>query len=188
MVILIGGSSHVGKTLIAHWLVARNGYECIGLDLLAQAFRNAGPVEFAGLDDYSLRYQMWPFVAEIIRKAVAGDRNLIIEGCYIPSEWARSFTKGELGSIRCVFIVMSPHYIQSHMDEIREHAQAAELRSHDTLDMGRLIDCSAEFKAQCIKTGTYYIEIDGPFDEDSLLDAVEAVIEDPDPAERGMVL
>ena len=100
MVILIGGSSHVGKTLIAHRLVARNGFECIGLDLLAQAFRNAGPAEFAGLDDYSMRYRMWPFVAEIIRKAISCDRNLIVEGCYIPAEWAESFTQGELGSIR----------------------------------------------------------------------------------------
>ena len=34
MVVLIGGSSHVGKTMIAHKLIEKHGWECISLDCL----------------------------------------------------------------------------------------------------------------------------------------------------------
>ena len=54
--------------------------------------------------------------------------------------------------------------------------------------MDRLIACSAAFRDDCIGNGTYYIEIDGDYDTDSLFDAVESVIEDPDPSEKGIIL
>ena len=188
MVILIGGSSHVGKTLVARRLVAKYGYDCIPLDFLKEAFQRSGIGNPGDRDDYQMRYWMWPFVVQIIKKAVASDRSLILEGCYIPAEWAQSFTKGELGNIRCVFLVMSEGHLRTRFDEVKEHAQDAELRGTEPLDLWRLINCSAEFREQCIGTGTYYIEIDGAYDLDSICDAVEAVIEDPDPAERGIVL
>ena len=83
---------------------------------------------------------------------------------------------------------MSEGYLRTRFDEVKEHAQDAELRGTEPLDLERLINCSAEFREQCIDTGTYYIEIDGGYDLDSVCDAVEAVIEDPDPAERAIML
>ena len=188
MIILIGGSSHVGKTLIARRLVEKYGFDCIPLDLLKEAFQRSGVGSPGDRDDYGMRYWMWPFVVQIIKKAISSERSLILEGCYIPAEWAQSFTEGELGNIRCVFLVMSEGYLRTHLDEVEEHAQDAELRPAQPLDLERLVNCSREFKSQCLETGTYYIEIDGDYDLDSLTDAVQAVIEDPDPAERGIVL
>ncbi len=188
MVVLIGGSSHVGKTMVAKKLVERHGWECISLDFLKNAFQKAEISDCAALDDVQMRHRMWPFVAQIIKQAIASGRNLILEGCYIPVEWKESFTEDQLKDIRAVFIVMSESYIRSHMDEIGRFSQAVEKRTNDTLDMERLVRCSADFKEDCLENGTFYIEIDWEYDKDSLFDAVESVLEDPNPAEKGIVL
>ncbi len=188
MVILIGGSSHVGKTLVSHRLIKRFGYECISLDSLKQAFMNTQIGNPGTRSDYQMRYWMWPFVAEIVKHAIQNGRNLIIEGCYIPAEWAKSFKAYELKEIRCVFIIMSERYLEENEDEVRRHANDIEKRRFDVVDLPRLIKCSQEFKEGCLETGTYYIEIDGEYDEDSLVDAVESVIEDSDPRDGGIIL
>ena len=188
MVVLLGGSSHVGKTMIAHKLIRKYGWECISLDCLKDAFIRSRLGNPGDRNDYEMRYWMWPFVAEIVKKAVSTKRNLIIEGCYIPAEWARSFTFAELGDIRCVFIVMSEFHIRSHINDIMRYAQRVERRPEDIVDMQRLINCSREFKEDCLKTDTFYIEIDGEYDEDSLFDAVDSVIMGGNHREKGIIL
>ena len=188
MVVLIGGSSHVGKTIIAHRLIRKHGWECISLDYLKEAFSKTQTGDPGDRSDYQMRYWMWPFVAEIVKKAIKDGRDLVIEGCYIPGEWADSFTSKELEEIRCAFIVMSESYIRSHMDDIERYSRQVEKRPEDILDVERLVNCSREFKEDCLKTDTFYIEIDGDYDTDSLLDAVESVIEDSDPDERGILI
>ena len=74
------------------------------------------------------------------------------------------------------------------MDEIERYSGVAEKRENDCLDEDRLVNCSADFKADCLENGTFYIEIDWKYDTDSLMDAVMSVIEDPDPPEKGIVL
>jgi len=188
MVVLIGGSSHVGKTMIARKLVKKHCWECICLDYLKNAFQQAEIAGCEKLDDVGMRHRMWPFVAEIIKSALSSGRNLILEGCYIPAEWKGSFTREQLNEIRAVFIVMSESYIRSHMDEIGSFSTVVEKREKDFLDVERLVRCSADFKADCLGNETFYIEIEDEYDTESLLDAVESVIEDPDPLERGIIL
>lgn len=83
---------------------------------------------------------------------------------------------------------MSEFYIRSNIIEIGRKAQRVEKRPDDVIDMERLISCSREFKEDCLKSDTFYIEIDGKYDEESLFDAVESVIEDNDPLEKGIIL
>ncbi len=188
MVILIGGSSHVGKTMVSHRLIKRYGYECLSLDSLKEAFLKTQLGEPGARSDYQMRYWMWPFVAETIKYAIRSGRNLIVEGCYIPAEWADSFSESELKEIRCVFIVMSENHLRTHEDEVRKHANDIERRRDDFIDLERLITCSREVKEDCIRTGTYYIEIDGEYDDESLVDAVESVVEDEEPRDGAIVL
>lgn len=188
MVILIGGSSHVGKTMIAHRLMRKYRCECISLDYLKSAFLESGIGKPGELNDYQMRYWMWPFVVRIIKHALETERTLILEGCYIPAEWAESFTKEELDGIRCVFLVMSEGYLRRNFDDVKKYSQIIEKRRDDFPDLERLISCSAEFREECVKTGTFYIEIDGPYDDESLFDSVDSVIEDCDYLEKGIVL
>lgn len=188
MVVLLGGSSHVGKTMIAHKLVHKYGWECISLDFLKDAFIRSQLGDPGSRNDYEMRYWMWPLVAQIVKRALESGRNLIIEGCYIPGEWADSFTSAELRHIRTVFIVMSEIHIRTHIDAIERYSQRVEKRQNDVIDMDRLISCSRDFKEDCLRTGTFYIEIDGPYDDESLFDAVESVIQDDDHLEKGIIL
>lgn len=188
MVVLIGGSSHVGKTMIARKLVEKYGWECICLDYLKNAFQKAEIAGFENLDDVGMRHRMWPFVAQIIKGALSSGRNLILEGCYIPAEWKESFSSEQLEDIRAVFIIMSESYIRKHMDEIESFSDVVEKRENDFLDEERLVRCSADFKADCLGNETFYIEIEDEYDTESLFDAVESVIEDSDPLEKGIIL
>ena len=83
---------------------------------------------------------------------------------------------------------MSELHIRTYIDAIERTSQIVEKRRNDVIDMARLINCSREFKEDCIRTGSFYIEIDGPYDDESLFDAVESVIQDDDHLEKGIIL
>ena len=169
MVILIGGSSHVGKTLLAQRLLERLKYPCVSLDHLKMGFIRSGMTELTVEDDLEMRYFMWPFVVGMIKTAVENGQNLIVEGCYIPAEWKDSFEESYLESIRSVFLVMSESYLRGHEEDLGRYASVIEHRLCDEIDIERLIMCSAGFKRDCIECGTPYIEIDGEYDIDDIL-------------------
>ena len=169
MIILIGGSSHVGKTLAAQRLLEKTGYPYYSLDHLKMGFIRTGKTELTVNDDYEMRYFLWPFAAEIIKTAIENSQDLIIEGCYIPGEWRDSFDESYLRHIRCVFIVMSEDYIRGNVDKITGFASVIEKRLCDETDMERLIRCSRNFKADCEKYGISCIEIDEEYDIDKIV-------------------
>ena len=78
MVILIGGSSHVGKTLLAQKLLEKYHWPYLSLDHLKMGFIRSGRTELTVQDDYEMRYFLWPFVAEMIRTVIEGKQNLIV--------------------------------------------------------------------------------------------------------------
>lgn len=172
MIYLIGGSSHVGKTLIAQKLLERTGYPYTSLDHLKMGFIRTGMTDLTVEDDTEMCYWMWPFVVEMIRTAIENDQNMIVEGCYIPTEWQDSFTDDELAKIRCLFIVMSEPYIRQHFADIVDHANAIESRIDDRPDMERLIACSENFRAECEERGVPCYVIDEAFRPEDILAAI----------------
>ena len=172
MVYLIGGSSHVGKTLLAQKLMERTGYPYTSLDHLKMGFIRSGMTDLTVEDDLEMRYWMWPFVTGMIKTAIENDQNLILEGCYIPVEWKDSFNEEELSHIKCIFIVMSEAYIRNHIADITDYANVIEKRIADEIDMERLIDCSAGFVKDCEECGVPYYIIDEEFCLDDMLGAV----------------
>lgn len=188
MVILVGGSSHVGKTLVAQRLLEKYKYQCLSLDHLKMAFIRSGRTQLTVNDDYEMRYWLWPFVAELIKTAIENDQNLIIEGCYIPGEWAQSFTEDYLKEIRCAFIVMSERYMRTKPETLGQYANVIEHRIADHIDLERLILCSKYFKEDCIKSNTRYIEIDTQFSEKALVDAMDQIISSPCTFGDGIVI
>ncbi len=170
MVILVGGSSHVGKTLIAQRLMEHYKFPYLSLDHLKMGFIRSGTMDLDVEDDLRTRYRMWPFVAEIVKTVIENGQNLIVEGCYIPGEWTEAFTEEYLRQIRCVFIVMSEEYLRTRMDDVVRHADAIEKRGNDEVDPERLIRCSMNFKADCVRNGIPMIEIDGEYDLRDILD------------------
>ena len=172
MVILIGGSSHVGKTLFAQKLLERIQYPYISLDHLKMAFIRTGKTDLTVEDDYEMRYFLFPFAAEIIKTAIENHQNLIVEGCYIPETWRTYFSEQYWDSIRCVFIVMSESYLRDHFSDVVTHANAIENRLDDQPDLERLIQCSKEFKEACIEYDIPCLEITDSFDADLLTEKI----------------
>ena len=84
MVILIAGSSHTGKTLLAQKLLEKYKYPYLSIDHLKMGLIRSGNTELTVEDDDKLTDYLWNIVKEIIKTNIENNQNIIIEGCYIP--------------------------------------------------------------------------------------------------------
>lgn len=178
MIIIITGSSHVGKTVLSQKLMERIHFPYLSLDHLKMAFIRLKMTDLTVEDDFEMRSFLWPFAAEIIKTAIENEQNLIVEGCYVPDNWKEFFSTDYLRSIRIIYIVMSETYIRQHLNEIASFADVIERRKEDFIDQNRLIACSREFKEYCVQEKLPYLEIDEVFDEDLLTDRILSLVYD----------
>ena len=132
MIILITGASHTGKTALAQKLLEQYHYPYLSVDHLKMGLIRSGNTSLTPLsDDGELTEYLWPIVREMIKTAVENEQNLIVEGCYIPLDWAKDFEEPYLSHIRCHLLIMSENYIRTHFDDIKKHANAVEHRLND---------------------------------------------------------
>ena len=132
MIILIVGTSHTGKTLLAQRLLERYHYPYLSIDHLKMGLIRSGNTELTPMDDDKLTDYLWPIVREMVKTAIENGQNLIVEGCYIPFDWARDFEPEYREQIRYVCLIMSRNYIETHFEDIRSHANAVEQRLDDS--------------------------------------------------------
>ena len=138
MIILIMGASHTGKTALAQRFLEKYNYPYLSIDHLKMGLIRSGNTKLTPLSDgNALTEYLWPVVREMIKTAVENKQNLIVEGCYIPLDWAEDFEKEYLDEIRCCCLVMSEQYIKNHFDDIKKYADVIEKRLDD--------DCTPEF-------------------------------------------
>ena len=169
MIILIGGSSHVGKTFLAQKLLEKLHMPYLSLDHLKMMFIRGRLTELTVEDDYDMRYFLWPYAAELIKTAIENNQNMIVEGCYIPSEWRDNFEESYLKDIRCFFITMSENYLKENAESITDYANVIEHRLEDEVNLERLINCSREFKSEAIEHDIPVIEITDKYDINEIL-------------------
>ncbi|MBR5203199.1 MAG: adenylate kinase, partial [Clostridia bacterium] len=101
MIILITGTSHVGKTALAQKLLEKYKYPYLSIDHLKMGLIRSGNTDLTPLsDDEKLTEYLWPIVREMIKTAIENKQNLIVEGCYIPFDWAKDFEKEYLDNIK----------------------------------------------------------------------------------------
>lgn len=132
MIILITGASHTGKTVLAQRLLEKYKYPYLSIDHLKMGLIRSGNTELTPMsDDTELTEYLWPIVREIIKTAIENRQNLIIEGCYIPFDWKKEFSRSYLENIRYYCLVMSENYIRTHFDDIKRYANAIENRLND---------------------------------------------------------
>ena len=133
MIILITGASHTGKTALAQKLLEKYNYPYLSIDHLKMGLIRSGNTGLTPLsDDADLTALLWPIVREMIKTAVENKQHLIIEGCYIPFDWADDFENEYLESIRYICLVMSEKYIRNHFDDIKKFANVIENRLDDS--------------------------------------------------------
>jgi len=164
MVILIAGASHTGKTALSLRLAARYGFPCMSIDHLKMGLIRSGMTDLTPLsDDDALTGLLWPIVREMAKTAIENEQNLIVEGCYIPANWAEDFPPEYREHIRGVFLVMSERYIRTHFDDIVRYACVAEKRLADDVTPEEVLRDNAETLARCRRHGAEYILIDGEY-------------------------
>ena len=138
MIILVTGASHTGKTALAQKLLETYHYPYLSIDHLKMGLIRSGHTNLTPMsEDTDLTAYLWPIVREMIKTAIENKQNLIVEGCYIPFDWAESFEKEYLEHIRYNCLVMSEQYIRTHFDDIKKYASIIEERLDDT-------DCTME--------------------------------------------
>ena len=176
MVILIGGSSHVGKTLLAQKLLEKLKIPYLSLDHLKMMFIRGKLTDLTVEDDYEMRYFLWPYAAELIKTAIENNQSMIVEGCYIPSEWRESFGESYLKDIKCFFITMSEDYLKKNIDKVKDYGSVIERRLEDEVDLERLINCSNEFKKEALEYDIPVIEISDRYDINEIMEKALTII------------
>ena len=165
MVFLIAGASHTGKTALAQRLLEQYGYPYLSMDhlkmgLIRSRYTSLSPMS----SDHDLTDYLWPVVREMVKTVIENQQNLIVEGCYIPFDWANDFTAEQRAQIQYRCLVMSEAYIRSHYQDIIGYANVVEQRKDDSdCTLESLLRDNAQVLESCQKSGVQYILIDGNY-------------------------
>ncbi len=146
MIILITGASHTGKTLLAQKLMEQYHYPYISIDHLKMGLIRSGQTPHTPTSpDEDLTAYLWPIVREMIKTAIENNQNMIIEGCYIPLNWAEDFTEDCLPYVQCYCLVMTQEYIKKHFTEILAHENVIEQRQTQDFTMEDALNDNARY-------------------------------------------
>ncbi len=171
MVVLITGASHTGKTAMAQKLLERYHYPYLSIDHLKMGLIRSGNTKLTPTScDDELTSYLWPIVREIVKTAIENGQNLIVEGCYIPTEWKKDFEKKYLDQIQFFCLVMSQGYIREHFHRIRAYANVIEDRGNDEdCTLENVLKDNALVQERCDKMGIEYILIENTYSIDITL-------------------
>ena len=118
-------------------------------------------------DDSALTEYLWPIVSEMIKTAIENKQNLIVEGCYIPYNWAESFEEEYLQNIKYYCLVMSEKYINNHFIDIKKYANVVENRMDDEgCTLESMLKDNTKILEECQKHKANYILIDEEYQID----------------------
>ena len=132
MIILITGTTHTGKTLLAQRLIESRHYACLSIDHLKMGLIRSGQTQLTPADDDELTVYLWPIIREMMKTAIENNQNMIMEGCYIPFDWRQDLGEPYASSVQFICLVMTDRYISDHMKEIKAHASDIEERLDDS--------------------------------------------------------
>ena len=168
MIVLITGASHTGKTALAQKLLEKYKSPYLSIDHLKMGLIRSGNTMLTPMsDDKDLIAYLWPIVCEMIKTAIENKQNLIVEGCYIPFDWAKDFETEYLDNIKYYCLVMSDKYIKNHFQDIKEYANVVEKRLDDEgCTMQAVLSDNAEILALCQDYKVNYILIDDKYQID----------------------
>ena len=167
MIILISGASHSGKTCLAQKLLEKYKYPYLSVDHLKMCLIRSGKTDLTPLDDDKLTDYLWPIVCEMIKTAIENNQNLIVEGCYIPFDFAKDFDENYLSDIRYYCLVLSENYIRNNFDIIRNFANVIENRLDDSyLNAEDLIKENAFILENVRKQNLDYILIENSYEKE----------------------
>lgn len=165
MIILITGASHTGKTLLAQKMMEQYHYPYFSIDLLKMGLiRSRNTTLSPTSPDDELTAYLWPIILEMIKTAIENKQNMIIEGCYIPFNWADDFTEEYRTHIQFHCLVMSQDYIKKHFTKIKQYENVIEQRLYDDFTLEDALTDNARYMEKARQYHVPYVLIDEPYD------------------------
>ena len=166
MVILIGGTTHAGKTALSQRLLEKYLIPYISIDHLKMGLIRSGKTTLTPNDDEKLTPYLWSIVKEIIKTAIENEQNIIIEGCYIPFDWQKDFDEPYLTQIKYYCLIMTADYIENNFSDILKFENVIEKRISCVVNKDDLIKDNQRNLLLCKKYGLNYILIDKVYSAD----------------------
>lgn len=170
MVILIGGSSCTGKTLLARKLMTETDVTYFSLDYLKMGlYRSDADCGFTPLSDIEvIASKLWPIVREMIKTYIENNIDIIIEGCYILPQFLDEFEDEYKNEIYSVFLGFSENYLQKNFESlILKNKGVIEKRdSTDERPVEQFMAEHRELKILCQKAEREYFEVDSDYVEE----------------------
>lgn len=159
MIVLIGGESRTGKTLLSQRLLERVHYPCTSLDHLKMGLIRGWPdCGFTANDtDDVISQALWGILKGMIDTCRENKQNLILEGCYLPPERVCKLSGRD---IIALYLGFSSGYIRTHFDDIRRYENVVEQRlSSEQQEVEDCITAHRALRARCIACGLPYFSI-----------------------------
>ena len=178
MLILIGGVSHSGKTLLAQKLLETHHYPYLSIDHLKMGlYRSDTACGFTPLDNTEyIAEALWPTLKGIIMTAIENKQNLIIEGAYLLPHRIAELDDPYRKEILSFYLCFSESYLENHFEsDILHYRCAIESRIADNSET--LADYIAESQHQrtlCQAHHAKYFEISDDYEKE--LSAIQAWI------------
>lgn len=166
MVILVGGVSHAGKTLMAQKLLEKYYYPYTSIDHIKMGIiRGYGDCGFTHLDsDEVISERLWGVIKGIIDICIENKQNIILEGCYLPHEKVADISGDD---VIAVYIVFSDSYIEENFGKIITYENIIEKRKFsEEINKNEFIIENKELKKKCIEAGTPYFEIKDDYEKE----------------------
>lgn len=161
MVILIAGSSHTGKTLLAQQLLEKYKYPYLSIDHLKMGLIRSENTNLTVSKDKKLTEYLWNIVKEIIKTNIENDQNIIIGGCYIPFDWKKYFKENYLKKIKYICLIMTEEYIKNNFNKIIEYENSIENRIvKGDININKIIEENKYNLEMCKRFQNKYILID----------------------------
>ncbi len=168
MVILIGGVSCTGKTVMAQRLLEKYKIPYLSIDHIKMGLiRGNQYCDFSATDDDDvLANKLWPIVKGIIMTNIENGQHIIIEGYYLPPEHVGDFEPEYLQQIVALYIGFSTNYLRQHFDSgIMGHKSEIEQKGYDAgyMNPDNFTRLHTQLKERCRKNHTEFFEINDDY-------------------------
>ena len=168
MVILIGGVSCTGKTVMAQKLLEKYKIPYLSIDHVKMGLiRGNKYCDFSATDgDDVLTNKLWPLVKGIIMTNIENGQHIIIEGCYLPPEHLRNFGPEYLEQIIALYIGFSNNYLEKNfISGIIEHRSEIEQKECDNyMNRDNFIKLHKQLKELCRENNAKFFEINDDYE------------------------
>ncbi|MFG1496593.1 hypothetical protein ABMA57_08155 [Saccharospirillum sp. HFRX-1] len=170
-VLILGGASRTGKSLISRELLPRLGVPYLSIDPIKMALSKAVPSYPLDTDASSIAVseQLWPFVRALLINMHETGLSYLVEGEVLP--WQVAQLSDQLGfALPACFVGYQNVVVSQHVAQIKRHYHLPNSWTIDMsdADLHRLVEEGVDYSrylcAECERYGLYYQDFSVDFD------------------------